>query len=272
MTAHSRSAEVSSEGPWEGPLRLYTPLEVPKPLADRVWLVDGPVVRMAALGLRLPFPSRMTIVRLANGDLWLHSPTAPSAALRCRVEALGRVAHLVSPNKLHYTHIAAWKAAYPEARAWASPGVRERAASQGLAVRFDAELGDTPPADWSAELEQYVFRGSRFMDEVVFLHRASRTLVLADLIENFEADRVRPRLRWLLRLAGSLHPDGKAPLDLRLTFLGHQARARACLERMLAWQPERVVLAHGRCYPERGTEEVRRAFRWLGRTPPHPPP
>lgn len=258
-----RSPGPSEEG-WAGPIRLYTPLDVPKPLAENVWLVDGPAVRMAAFGTHLPFPTRMTIVRLANGDLWLHSPTAPSEPLRRRVEAMGRVAHLVSPNKIHYAHIAAWKAAYPEARAWASPGVRERAASQGIAVSFDAELGDAPPPDWEAELEQLVFRGSRFLDEVVFLHRASRTLLLADLIENFETDHLRPGLRWLVRLAGSLHPDGKAPVDLRLTFLGCKDEARACLRRMLAWQPERIVLAHGRCYLERGTEELRRAFRWLG--------
>ncbi|WP_257462757.1 DUF4336 domain-containing protein [Archangium lipolyticum] len=253
-----------SEEEWEGPIRQYTPLDVPKPLAENIWLVDGPVIRMAFLGTQLPFPTRMTIIRLANGDLWLHSPTAPSEALRRHVEALGRVAHLVSPNKIHYAHIAAWKAAYPEARAWASPGVRERAASQGIAVSFDAELGDVPPPEWGAELEQLVFRGSRFMDEVVFLHRASRTLVLADLIENFEADHLRPGLRWLTRLAGNLHPDGKAPVDMRLTFLGRKDEARACLLRMLAWQPERIVLAHGRCYLERGTTELRRAFRWLG--------
>jgi hypothetical protein len=219
---------------------------------------------MAFLGRQLPFPTRMTIVRLANGDLWLHSPTALSEPLRRRVEALGRVAHLVSPNKIHYAHIAAWKAAYPEARAWASPGVRERAASQGIAVSFDAELGDAPPPDWAAEFEQLVFRGSRFMDEVVFMHRASRTLLLADLIENFEVDHLRSGLRWLVRLAGNHHPDGKAPVDLRLTFLGRKHEARACLRRMLAWQPERIVLAHGRCYLERGTEELRRAFRWVG--------
>jgi hypothetical protein len=255
---------TSSQEQWEGPIRLYTPLDVPKPLAENVWLVDGPVVWMAFPGTRLPFPTRMTIIRLENGDLWLHSPTALSEPLRRRVEALGRVAHLVSPNKIHYAHIAAWKAAYPEARAWASPGVRERAASQGIAVSFDAELGDAAPPDWGAELEQLVFRGSRFMDEVVFLHRASRTLLLADLIENFEADHLRSGPRWLTRLAGNQHPDGKAPLDLRLTFLGRKDEARACLRRMLAWQPERIVLAHGRCYLERGTEELRRAFRWLG--------
>ena len=260
----SAGASAPTEVLWDGAIRLYTPLDVPKAVADNVWIVDGPVVRMAAFGTHIPFSTRMTLVRLANGDLWVHSPIALSEPLRQRVETLGRVAHLVSPNKIHYANIPAWKAAYPEAVAWASPGVRERAASQGIAVHFDAELGDSPPEAWSAEIDQLVFRGSRFMEELVFLHRASRTLVLADLIENIEADHVRPGLRWLVRLSGNLHPDGKLPVDLRVTFLGRKHQARACVERMLEWRPERILLAHGRCYLEHGTSELRRAFRWLG--------
>ena len=106
---------------------------------------------------------------------------------------LGAVAHLVSPNKIHYAHIAAWKRAYPGAMAWASPGVRERAASRGVGVSFDGDLGDGPEEAWSGDLDQLVFRGSRFMEEVIFLHRKTRTLILADLIENFELGKIGGR-------------------------------------------------------------------------------
>lgn len=255
---------AAPEEHWEGPLRLYTPLQVLQPVAEGVWIVDGPVVRMAAVGLQVPFPTRMTLIRLASGGLWVHSPIALSEQLRAQLEPLGPVAHLVSPNKIHYAHIRAWKEVYPQATAWASPGVRERAAQQRLSVSFDADLGDEPPRAWAGEIEQLLFRGSRFMEEVVFLHRPSRTLVLADLIENFEAERLRPWARWLAWLVGNLDPDGKAPWDLRMTFLGRKQQARASLARMLAWQPERILLAHGRWYPEHGTAELRRAFRWLG--------
>ncbi len=69
-----------------------------------------------------------------------------------------------------------------------------------------------------------IFRGSRFMDEVVFFHRNSATLILADLIENFDPNKVSQNFRWLLKLAGSTDPDGKAPPDLRLTFWGHRRK------------------------------------------------
>jgi len=96
---------------------LYEPIDVLKAVAPEIWIVDGPVVRMAA-----PFTTRMTIVRLRGGGLWCHSPVAPSNALFAAVDALGPVRHLVSPNKLHYAHIAAWRQRYPQAAAWASPG------------------------------------------------------------------------------------------------------------------------------------------------------
>jgi Domain of unknown function (DUF4336) len=243
---------------------LYEPISTLKPVAPEIWIVDGPAVRMAALGAGIPFPTRMTIVRLGDGTLWCHSPIAPDPGLFGAIDVLGPVRHLVSPNKLHYTHIAAWKRRYPQALAWASPGARARAASQGIDVVFDTDLEDAAPPAWHDEIEALRFRGSRVMQEFVFLHRASATLVLADLIENFERAKLTGGMRWIARLGGVLDPDGKAPLDWRCTFLGGRRAARTCFRQILAWHPRRVILAHGRWYADNAEAELRRAFRWLG--------
>ena len=125
-------------------VELYDPINTLKPVGEDLWVVDGPIVRMVFLGASEPFPTRM-VVRLANGDRFLWSPTEPDEGLRKEIDALGAVRHLVSPNKLHYVHVCAWKRAYPEATAWASPGVRERAASRGAEeVCFDPDLTDGP--------------------------------------------------------------------------------------------------------------------------------
>ena len=81
------------------------------------------------------------------------SPTEPAERLRAEVDALGSVAHLVSPNKIHYAHIAARKRACPGAVAWASPGVRERASSRSVGVSFDGDLDDGPEEAWSGDLD-----------------------------------------------------------------------------------------------------------------------
>ncbi|HEY9789766.1 MAG TPA: DUF4336 domain-containing protein [Candidatus Obscuribacterales bacterium] len=242
---------------------LYLPLNTLKPLASDIWMVDGPIVSMAApLGLRVPFPTRMTVVKLAGGGLWCHSPIAPDRTLFAALDALGPVQHLVSPNKLHYTHIAAWKQHYPNAVTWASPGVRERTASQRTALVFDADLEDDAPLAWANDIDQLCFTGSWALQEFVFFHRASETLVLTDLIENFETAKLPGFLHWVGRLGGVLDPDGKTPLDWRMSFR-RKSEALACLATMLAWHPKRVILAHGRCYTSNAENELRRAFRWL---------
>ena len=241
---------------------LYLPLNTLKPLAPDIWMVDGPIVSMSApLGLRVPFPTRMTVVKLAGGGLWCHSPIAPDRTLFAMLDALGPIQHLVSPNKLHYTHIAAWKLRYPSAVTWASPGVRERTATRHEAA-FDADLGSAPLA-WANDIDQLCFKGSWAMEEFVFFHRSSETLILTDLIENFEAAKLPALLRWVGRLGGVLDPDGKTPMDWRTSFRRRKSEARACLATMLAWHPKRVILAHGRCYVSNAEDELRRAFRWL---------
>jgi hypothetical protein len=102
------------------------------------------------------------------------------------------------------------------------------------------------------------------MTEVVFFHRPTRTLVLTDLIENFERQKLAsPLMRLLTRWGGVQDPDGQMPRDMRLTFARTKPQLRAAVETMVGWNPERVILAHGRWYDRDGTQELRRAFRWL---------
>ncbi|QQA42125.1 DUF4336 domain-containing protein [Pelagovum pacificum] len=246
------------------PLIPYAPLGTLKPFAPGLWTADGGVIRMAYGGFSLPFTTRMVVAPLSGGGLWVWSPIAPTEQLLAEVARLGPVRHIISPNAIHYAHIPAWAEAFPEANVWASPGVRERAKSQGITVRFSDDLGERPPGTWAETLDQTIFEGSRLLREVVFFHRESRTLIVADLIENFELPRVRGRwLRTLMRIGGVTDPDGQMPRDLRLSYLGRRKAARASLERLLDWAPERLILAHGRCYEHDATDELRRAFRWL---------
>ncbi|MDD5579983.1 MAG: DUF4336 domain-containing protein [Methylobacter sp.] len=244
-------------------IELYEPINIPKSIDDNIWIVDGPLVKMAMYKALIPFPTRMTIIHLSNGDLWCHSPIALTEAIKSKIDRLGPVRHLVSPNKIHYIHINSWMQAYPEATAWASPGVRDRAANQGIALTFNADLSETPPPVWADDIDQLIFRGSRFMDEVVFFHKRTSTLILADLIENFEPKKVGWLYRVLLRLAGAADPDGKAPLDLRITFWGRKIQAYQGYQRILKWKPGRIILSHGRWYESNGIDELKRAFRWL---------
>ena len=121
---------------------LYEPINVYKPVAPSVGIADRPFDHVTLLGMKMPWPftTRMTVVQLASGELFLHSPIAFDAALAAHLQSLGRVRHLVSPNRGHYAHIGEWTRAFPDAVASASPGVRERARSQGVDAQFQRDL------------------------------------------------------------------------------------------------------------------------------------
>ena len=133
-------------------IELYEPINILKQIGEDIWLVDGPIVKMSMYGTKIPFPTRMTIVRLSNGDLWCHSPIELTSELKTQIDSLGLVRHLISPNKIHYAHIGKWAEAYPNAIAWASPGVRDRAEQQKIEVNFNADLENKAPLDWNLSL------------------------------------------------------------------------------------------------------------------------
>ncbi|MEB8387830.1 DUF4336 domain-containing protein [Rhodobacteraceae bacterium KMM 6894] len=235
----------------------YEPLNALKPVGPSIWLIDGPAQSFYGL----PFSTRATVVRLENGGLWIHSPTRLTDALRAELDELGPVRHLIAPNWIHYAHIADWQAAYPDATAWAAPGVAQRAAKKGLTLSFDHNLGDTAEPPWHNQIDQMIVEGSKVHREAVFHHRASKTLILTDLIENFETAKLPMWMRPLVWIAGIDDSDGKMPPDLRLSF--RKKPLVDSIERMIAWAPDRLILAHGRWYDRGAVAELERAFRRL---------
>ena len=206
-----------------------------------------------------PFSTRCTIVRLENGALWVHSPARLTDGLRAELRDIGPVGHLIAPNRLHYVNIGDWQNAYPEALSYAAPGVAERASRMGQALSFDHDLEQATGLPWENQIDQMIVQGSKCHREAVFHHRGSSTLILTDLIQNFETAKLPAWLRPLVWLAGIDDSDGKMPPDMRLTF--RKTPLAESIEAMIAWQPQRLILAHGRWYDQDAVDELRRAFR-----------
>ncbi|ACY17312.1 DUF4336 domain-containing protein [Haliangium ochraceum] len=223
-------------------------------LAPSLWVADGPRVRMFGI----PFDTRMSVVRLGDGGLWLHSPVPPTPALLEATSALGPVRHLIAPNKLHYLFIEAWRERAPGAAVWAAPGLAER----NKAVHIDRELGDRAEAVWAEDLDQLIFAGSAILPEVLFLHRASRTLIATDIFQNHDPARDGWFWRQVKRGLGVVAPKGGTPREWRLS-VRDRAAARESLERLLAWEFDRLVFSHGLCIDSGAHAWVERAFHWL---------
>lgn len=238
----------------------YAPLNIPKKVAEDIWIVDGPEIDFTYLGLKLPFPTRMTVLRLPGDKLFIHSPIKGQSAMFSAIEGLGEVTWLVAPNTLHYWYLPDWARRYPDARVYVAPGLPDKA-KRPLPPR--TVLSKDAEPDWAGEIDQVVVCGD-MLNEVDFFHRPSRTLILTDLIENFEPNKVRAGwFRFLLKVFGAADPDGKAPFDMQVTFWRHKDELRAAVRQMIDWAPERIILAHGRWYEGDAVKELERAFRWV---------
>lgn len=220
-------------------------------LAENIWVAER---RQRFYGLEVG--TRMTVIRLADGSLLLHSPIALDADVRHELDAIGRVRFAVAPNRVHHLHAGEVAAAYPGARLWVAPGLERKRPD----LVFVAVLDDEPPAEWKEEVDQTFFRGRPYENEVVFFHRPSRTLILCDLAFNFGPRTAAPT-RLLMQLLRSYGRFGPSTLDPWL--IRDRRAARQSLERILAWDFDRVVVAHGDVLERGGHAALQQGYAWL---------
>lgn len=221
---------------------------------EDIWIASGPVVTSMAFR----YPTRMAVIRLASGKLFIWSPVAISPELRAEVDALGEVSFVIAPNSLHYVFLRDWKAAYPQAPLYAAPGVRERCKD----LTFAAELGDDAPADWSGEIEHAVMRGNLITTEVVFFHRKSGAVLFTDLIQHFQSGWFSGWRAVIARMDGMTGPAPQVPKKFRAAFVDRKG-AREGLKRILAWPAQRVLMAHGEPVTGGAQAFLARTFVWL---------
>ncbi len=223
-------------------------------IEDQIWLCAYPI-RLAGT----KFEARMTVVRLASGDLMLHSPCDITMAIAEEISALGPVAHIVAPGNFHHLYAATAQAAFPRALTWMCPGIEKR--SPGL--KYDGLLGDVAPADWDGEIDQVLVQGTRIMREVAMFHRASRTLILVDLIENFTdaTPHTGGALKFWFKYVFRMWNNPRPAPEYRMGWSDRQAAAKS-LRRILAWDFQQIVLSHGDLI-DRNAREVA-AAAWTG--------
>ncbi|REJ85762.1 MAG: DUF4336 domain-containing protein [Acidobacteria bacterium] len=220
-------------------------------IADDLFTADAPL-RFAGAEIG----TRMTAVRLPEGDLVLISPVPARQELVAEVSALGRVAHLVAPNKMHHLYIGQWHEAFPDASLYVAPGLEEKRRD----LRITEVLGSEPESSWAEELDQVFVRGFPFANEVVFFHRSSATLILTDIAFN-----IGPESPLLTRIGFRLlNGYGRlTPSLLERLLVRDRKSFREDLERIFEWPFDRVVVTHGQIVESGGREQLRRGYSWV---------
>lgn len=203
----------------------------------QIWLVEYPVHYSG-----LDFYSRMTIIRMPEGQLMLHSPCHIEPELKDSITAIGDVAFIVAPGSYHYFHVSSAQKEFPDAETHICPGIERKVPE----LEFDWILGDKAPDVWGDVFEQVLVRGTRYIWEVAFFHKPSRTLLLVDLVENIgdktEGASFGLKLWWkvVFHMWNKPRPAPEYQMGWK-----DKAAARSALQRVLDWDIQRVVISHG---------------------------
>lgn len=202
----------------------------------------GPGIWTVSMPLKIAgsqFGTRMTVIRLSDDGVALIAPCPIDAALEAEILAIGPVRAVIAPNCFHHFYFLDALDRFPDAMGFMAEGVGDKLTKSPAHVRA---LGDQPDPLWKADLEQLLIPGAPKVNEVVFFHAASRTLVLTDLCFNFDP----PPKGWtgfFLRLAGA---HGKLAVSrLMRSLLKDRAAVRTGVERILLWDFDRLVVTHG---------------------------
>jgi hypothetical protein len=225
------------------------------PFAHDVWLANEPV-RM--VGMRLT--ATMTVIRLPDSSLLLHSPIPLTDALRAAVENLGTVSHLYAPNTFHHMWIGDWARAFPRARVHAPsalqakrPDLRiDRAHDRESASEFDGLFDEVP-------IEGFL------LAESVLVHRPSKTLVVADLVHNVG----RPTHAWTAFYAKAMGFYDRVAISrmIRWTAFRDRAAASYSIRQLSECSFERLVVGHGAPLEQGARPAVLGAYEWLSARP-----
>ncbi|HSM82928.1 MAG TPA: DUF4336 domain-containing protein [Nodosilinea sp.] len=225
-----------------------------------LWVAEQP---LRYFGLSIG--TRMTVMRLASSELVVISPIQVSDGLIGELNPLGKVAHIVAPNLYHYRFAPEFKAAYPAATLWATAGLGTKRPDIGI----DRVIEGGADSAWVG-LERLFFDGFKTLapsgpdplDEWVFFHTASRTLILTDTAFCFDQSFPWPT-QLITKLGGGYQTLSPSLLERIATT--DKAVVRASVEQVLRWDFDRVIMAHGTIVEQGGKPQFKRGYeQFLG--------
>ncbi|WP_184711461.1 DUF4336 domain-containing protein [Comamonas odontotermitis] len=226
------------------------------PLAPDLWSAQQ---RISVQGL--PLRTRMTVARLAGNQLWLHSPVAPTPQLRAALDTLGNVAWVVAPNRMHHLYAGDWLPFYPQAQLWGAPGLASKRHDLLQLQTLPPQLNDaTTPLAWHSQLQMQCMGGIPLLNECVWLHQPSGSLIVTDVLQYYPQD-----LSLSARLFNSLNGTrSRLAMPRAVRFaIRDKAAARAAAQVICNWPVQRIVLAHDTVIEQHAAGQLRAALGFL---------
>lgn len=212
-----------------------------------LWVIDH---AFSVGGLALG--TRITIARRGDGSVVVVSPGAIGDEDAAAIAALGPVRAIVAPNLMHHLFVAAALARFVGAHLYAPAALAKKEPGLPIAGPPAAVADDT--------LHAVDVGGMPGLQETLFVHAPSRTLIATDFVFN-----IRPPAPWFtrtfMRFNGGFDRFGPTRICRRLCK--DRAAVRAAVDRVLAEDFDRVIVAHGQLLGAGGREQLRAGFAWL---------
>ncbi|MDA9951651.1 DUF4336 domain-containing protein [Oligoflexaceae bacterium] len=221
-----------------------------KNFAKNIWTIERPFKMYG-----LPLGNRMTIVDYSgNGDLWLHSPVSFTDDVEECLSNLGTVRYVVAPNRWHHLAVGDYIENYPDTQFICAPGLDEKRPD----LKFDGVIGDQGSYPWSSVLSHQVIEGSPILNEVVFYHEPSQTLVVTDVGIHICED--SPLLtRLVFKLIGGYRHFGWTAVE-KIFLIKNKKAFNSSIDKVLKWDFDKIILSHGQPVLGDGKAVFKKAF------------
>jgi len=206
--------------------------------------------------------TRMTVIRLKNGEIIVISPIKVDEKTINQINEVGKISTIIAPNLYHHLFISDFKSVYSDAKIFAAPGLELKRQD----IQFDKILNQGTIGTQD-EIEYFLFEGFKVLDlkgvstlnEIVFFHRESQTLILTDTAFHFD-ESFAFTTQLAMRLIGGykkLEPSILEKLAIR-----EKQKVKKTIQKVLEWDFERVIVAHGSIIENQGKEKLRQGYEW----------
>ncbi len=217
-------------------------------IADRVWALSYQFINKG-----MSVSTRMTVFRLDDGSLFSHSAVPLTSAQKADLDRLGTLLHIVAPSAFHHLFLPALARLYPQAHLYGTESVLRKHPDLPQMQRIP--LDESAP--WAGQLQCLPAHGIPLLDETIWFHPASGSLVITDVLQCWQGPLSLP-VRLYLGLTGG-HERLTVPRTVRLLVRDPSA-VRTWAQQLRNWPVQRVILLHNSLIDESPTKRLDEAL------------
>ncbi|QDP01250.1 DUF4336 domain-containing protein [Thalassotalea sp. PS06] len=186
--------------------------------------------------------TRMAVIKTDDNQLLIYSPIFITDAIKQSLADMGKVSWIIAPNKIHNQAVADYIAEYPDALIYGAPGLKERCPD----LKVDHVLQGYQANFLDKDIDMITTAGNCFFSEILLLHKPSKTLIVADFIENMTKS--TSSMLWFFKLFGVREKPMSSP-EFRL-YTNDAQKAQEALEIVDSWDFQQIFLCHGELITE----------------------